>query len=103
RPDSTAPRPYDNELVPAVSKSKKLQKGVKWSSYTGDFPWIPDVHGLKPSASGKAGRPDGSLAAQNGVMLFEGYIQIPADGTYNFYLNAGGKALLRIHEALVID
>lgn len=103
RPDSTAPRPYDNELVPAVSKSKKLQKGVKWSSYTGDFPWIPDVKGLKPAASGKASQPGIETAPKSSVLFFEGYIRIPADGAYGFHLNVSGNALLRIHDALVID
>lgn len=37
------------------------------------------------------------------VYLFEGYIKVPADGDYTFYLNAANKAFMRIHDASVID
>lgn len=37
------------------------------------------------------------------VYLFEGYINIPADGYYVFYMSAPNKAFLKIHNANVID
>ena len=37
------------------------------------------------------------------VYSFEGYIKVPADGTYTFYLTADAKAFMRIHEATIID
>ena len=39
----------------------------------------------------------------NGVLCFHGYINVPKDGEYNFYLKSDTKAFLRIHEAQVID
>lgn len=103
RPNSTAPRPYDHENIPAVS-ARKTTAGIHWSAYEGDFPWVPQVVTLKPSASGTTGKPDVGVSRSNGnfAMLFEGYLNIPEDGEYTFYLTAGHGALMRIHEATLI-
>jgi arylsulfatase A-like enzyme len=104
RPDSSAPRTYDDALVPAVSEKGKMAPGVDWKAYKGDFPWIPQVATLRPVASGFALRPDVPVGKRNnGVFYFSGYIRVPRDGEYAFYLRADAKALLRIHEATVID
>jgi hypothetical protein len=39
----------------------------------------------------------------NGILYFEGYLRVPTDGKYVFYLKSGTKALLRINDAKVID
>jgi len=39
----------------------------------------------------------------NSVVYFEGYLQVPADGAYTFYVNGDAGSLLRIHETTVID
>jgi hypothetical protein len=36
-------------------------------------------------------------------MLFAGYLNIPSDGVYTFFMKADMGALLRIHDATVID
>ncbi len=36
-------------------------------------------------------------------IAFSGYIQVPADGEYTFHLTTDTGAVLRIHEATVID
>ncbi len=103
-PDTSAPRPYDNDLVPAVS-IRKTEGGIRWKAYTGNFPWLPDAATLATSESGLADKPDVSVSKRtnNGVLLFEGYLKIPADGQYTFTIKAGAGALLRIHDATVID
>ena len=37
RPDASAPRPYDDELVPAVSVSP-ITSGIEWKAYAQSFP-----------------------------------------------------------------
>ena len=37
RPDASAPRPYDDELVPAVSVSP-ITPGIEWKAYAQSFP-----------------------------------------------------------------
>ena len=39
RPDESAPRPYDDEFVPAVV-AEKTQPGVEWRAFTQPLPWL---------------------------------------------------------------
>ena len=101
--NNTAPRPYDDALVPAVSEVK-TQSGIKWESYVGIFPWVPEVATLSPIETGYSERPNVNVSdKKNDVLYFSGYISVPADGEYTFLLNANSHALLRIHNATVID
>ena len=104
RPNASAPRPYDQELVPAANPSK-VMPGVEWRTFETPLPWVAKLEDLKASAQGDAPRPDNSLlpATKRGGALFTGFIKVPADGAYTFEVAADGGALLRIHEATVID
>jgi arylsulfatase A-like enzyme len=104
RPQADAPRPYDNEFVPAVTKIK-VQPGLKWKAFNGTFPWVPNTAALKSTAKGIAKSPSAKVynSNKNGVLTFEGYIKIHEEGEYSFYLTAAHSAYLRIHDASVID
>ncbi|MGV3507720.1 MAG: sulfatase-like hydrolase/transferase, partial [Sphingobacteriaceae bacterium] len=102
RVDTTSARPYDNELVPAIS-NKNIKPGLNWKGFSGSFPWIPNVTDLQPAAEGNTSGPLLNKLGTNSVLVFEGYLKVPADGEYNFFLNADGGSMLRIHQALVID
>ena len=103
RPDSSARRPYDSTLIPPVKP--KVKPGIVWKYYSGDFPWIPQVESLQETKSGFNTHPDINIGLkdQKGVVCFEGYIKVPADGEYTFYLKSDTKVFLRIHDAQVID
>ncbi len=104
RPDTSAPRPYDTVLVPALAEKGKITSGIGWKEYSGAFPWLPQVTGLSPALTGRAespGVPAGKY--KNGVLYFYGYIRVPEDGDYGFYLKTDGEALLRIHDATVME
>lgn len=104
RPDAGAPRPYDDELVPAVA-AVPVVSGVEWKAYEGAFQWVPNLELLKAKASGTAAQPDLSKRTRDGEigMLFTGYLKIPQDGDYTFSIKADTGALLRIHDATVVD
>ena len=104
RPDAEAPRPYDEALVPAIP-DQPVRAGVSWKVYSGTYPWIPQTTRLEAEASGRAERPDAKAVnfQKDGLVCFEGYLRVPADGAYTFYLKADSRAFLRIHEAAVID
>jgi arylsulfatase A-like enzyme len=104
RPNSSAARPYDNELVPA-NPSVAVTAGIEWKAYEGAYPWVPDLSMLKPAATGTADHPDlAKRTRDNDIgMLFTGDLKIPKDGEYTFTLEADTGALLRIHDATVID
>ncbi len=104
RPDGSAPRPYDNEFIPAVHVSS-TQPGVEWLVYEKAFPWVPELTTLSATFEGITNHPTIAIRPRNNNigLLFAGYISIPKDGDYTFYLSADTGALLRIHEATVID
>lgn len=102
RPDTTAPRPYDAAPVPAVS-AVATAPGVRWKAVEGAFPWVPNIEPVKASGEGVVPVPGACPALRQGAVLYSGYIDVPRDGAYTFYLNTGSAALLRIHEATVVD
>ncbi|GEO07457.1 N-acetylgalactosamine-6-sulfatase [Adhaeribacter aerolatus] len=104
RPDAEAKRPYDAELVPGIAE-QKIKAGLSWKAFTGNYPWLPEVATLKPVTKGQARQVDvkAAKAPDNSVLFFEGYLRVPTDGAYTFYVDAAAGSLLRIHEATVID
>src|SRR6202012_4450024 len=75
------------------------------SAYEGHFPWVPELSTLTPVAKGVSEVTSLTvLPRQTDVAgFFTGYIEAPADGDYTFSLATDAGALLRIHEATVID
>ena len=102
RPDSSAPRPYDSTLIAALKT--KVIPGVEWKDYDGNFQWIPETYTLRAAKAGNSALPDILVNKNNnGILYFNGYIRIPKDGEYSFYITSDTKAFLRIHDAQVID
>ncbi len=103
-PEKSAPRPYDEEAMPAL-ETMPDSDDVLWKSYKGDFPWVPDFALLKPAAEGTG--TSVTLQAMpkdsGGGMMFSGFFHIPADGAYHFSVATDTGAVLKIHDATVID
>ncbi len=105
RPDTAAERPYDGVAVSPVIKPN-TRGGLMWKAYAGPFPWVPSVDGLHATKEGRAVRPDPSIVAslrQGDAVVFEGFIRIERETDYEFFLNSSIDALLRIHDATIID
>ncbi len=106
RPDASAPRPYDGAPVPGVALPTSVA-GVAWQRFDGSFPWVPALDSLAPAARGTAASPDlaalGAAAGKEFAALFTGYVAVPADGDYTFTLATDTGAVLRLHEATLID
>jgi len=100
----SATRPYDSALIPQIEIGKVLP-GVDWQIYQGNFPWIPNIKNMISVEKGHSANIDVSLAEKenSGILFFNGYIKVPADGMYNFYMATDTKAYLRIHDIEVID
>jgi arylsulfatase A-like enzyme len=77
--------------------------GVDWAVYRGPFPWIPQVAGLTALSAGHGAGLALADSAVGRATVFSGYISVPADGEYRFYLTCDTKAFLRIHDIQVID
>jgi PA14 domain len=105
RPDADAPRPYDNDLVPAVVANNLVAGKLNYSVYQGNWPWVPDFDALTPVSSGNAAGLNLAVAAQtnNFGVSYKGYITVPTDGQYTFYLQDDSGAQLWLHEVHLID
>ncbi|WP_184545672.1 sulfatase-like hydrolase/transferase [Mucilaginibacter sp. FT3.2] len=102
--DGEAPRPYDNALIPANTITGELKPGINWKFYKGDFPWVISEQNLTANEKGAGSTITGKEAGKkDGVVCYDGYVKVPADGKYTFSLQTTGKAYLRLHEATLID
>ncbi|WP_240894442.1 sulfatase-like hydrolase/transferase [Parapedobacter sp. SGR-10] len=100
--DTSAARPYDQALIPSVKNPVKLGQGLTMKNYQANTPWIPDTRGMKPISVSVVADPAKAKISSN-MAVFEGYIDIPSDGEYTFYISAGHKAFIRIHDVSLID
>jgi hypothetical protein len=104
RPDESAKRPYDDELQPA-ERVEKTAPGVEWRAFEQPAPWVPRLDEMKSDSHGTQPRPDLAVSPRKNdvALLFTGYLEVPEDGAYTFHVTADTGALLRIHDATVID
>lgn len=99
-----SPRPYDSALIPAAKTNGEVP-GLDWKTYPGPFPWIPQPSGLTVSDSGTAMgiELNGNSKQLHMLTVFTGYISVPRDGEYTFYLTCDAKAFFRVHDIQVTD
>lgn len=117
RPNASAPRPYDQAPVPALTTAElegwELQPGVRWNATVGNFPWVPvwpdgdsrqvaDSTAAVDAALAGIGR-NADESSPHLAVKIEGLIDVPVTGVYQLTIDAPGKYLLRVHEATVID
>jgi arylsulfatase A-like enzyme len=99
RVNSSAKRPYDNALIPALKGIKTRSGCLLRKTYKGKFPWVPQFGGLKSSQQEVVS----GIIPASGAQQFTGYLKVPVDGVYNFALTTKGKAIVRLHDALLIN
>lgn len=104
-PNSSAKRPYDNALLPAMPEKPKTAAGITYSTYAGNWPWLPGFLNMTPSQS----RVIEAIALPSDISTlpfgatFVGYFHAPADGEYTFRASANGMATLFIHDCRIIS
>jgi len=105
RPGAGVVRPYDSAAVPASVPPPGLVNGVRWKSYVGPFPWVPEFRDLVPTTIGSDATFDPAKHAPSGSsgLFYTGFVQAPVAGNYTFYLTSDAGASLHIHDAQVID
>jgi hypothetical protein len=104
RPNGSAPRPYDNVLIPAAAATV-AQGEVDADLFHGTWPWVPDFDALQAYTHKTVNGLDlPSLALTDDVgVKFSGYLKLPADGNYTFWLSDDDGAQFWLHEAHVLD
>jgi len=105
RPDPSAPRPYDNALVPPLPKAPPGSPGLSWSLFPGEWPWMPNFRTLTPAKRGEVKFVDLAMAPtdQPFGVAFAGFFHATQDGEYAFTLGSDTGAMLFLHDIRVID
>lgn len=105
RPDAGARRPYDLAPVPASSDKAGSNGKLDFATFAGNWPWVPEFAALSASRRGRVAGLDLSVRPrdENFGIAFSGFITVPTEGEYTFYLKNDSGALFRMHEATVID
>jgi alpha-L-arabinofuranosidase len=93
-----------HELPPPL-EVKNPQSGVSYNYYEGIWENLPNFNSLTPKRTGVA--PNFIIPEQNSDQNFgleyNGYIKIPTDGTYTFFVNSDDGANLVIDGDLIVD
>ena len=100
RANSSANRPYDNQLVPALASEIKSPGKVRLKLISEQFPWVPMTQDLKGENKLVKGL---AVEDNEGVQELSTYLIAPEDGEYQFSLAANGQAVVRLHNAVLID
>lgn len=102
-PHRSQERPYDNVLIPDVP-IKENGQGINYTTVKGDFGYIPRVDKLTVESSGQLENIDLDVKPSdtNFTIFYEGYLKIPSDGKYTFYLNSDAPAHLMLHDIHVL-
>ena len=105
RPNPSAPRPYDDALIPALD-SDATSKPLQITFRPGQFTYVPRVGDDSATEETPTPRAIGSLAEMDGlpagVVHMTGMIEVPRSGRWQASLR-GGPAVMRVHDAAVID
>ena len=94
-----------SNLLPAVNASNTVN-GLDYKYYeAGNYSVVPDFSTISPVKTGNTNNFDISVASRtdNFAINFTGYINIPSDGQYTFYLSSDDGTLLYIDGIQVVN
>lgn len=79
--------------------------GLEFASYEGKWTALPDFAQLSPAATGTVANFDISMkrGKEEYAFVFEGWIRIPVDGVYTFYISSDDGSRLLIDRTVQID
>ncbi len=90
----------------AAVRLANVQPGLRYDYFEGNFAVLDDLKNADPLRSGSAGKIDlAGLARREDhfAVIYQGYLEIPADGVYEFSLYSDDGSRLYLHDELVVD
>ncbi|MFT3826909.1 MAG: alpha-L-fucosidase [Chitinophagaceae bacterium] len=102
---STSIARFEKVTPPPGKTIAATKPGLQFASYKGKWTALPDFSSLTPDARGQVGNFD--IRSKQGQeeygFVFEGLLNIPADGIYTFYLSSDDGSRLLIDDAIAVD
>ncbi len=91
---------YEESVKPGA-----VEPGIFFKYYTGDFQRVEDFTKMQQKKSGTVANFSTTPRnrEQNFAFDFNGYIEIPTEGFYTFYLSSNDGSLLYLNDRLLID
>lgn len=89
---------------PAVDPAGK-KRGLRYAYYEGDWKALPDFKRLAPKRTGVTDRfrIDLDRREEHFAFRFTGYVQVPADGVYRFYVESDDGSRLYVGDTLLVE
>ncbi len=76
-----------DQWQPATTNAGATQPGLVWDIYPGEWTELPDLSALKPALSGQSpGIEANAQGFTRYAAAWDGFIDVPADSGYSFYL-----------------
>jgi len=85
---------------------KDLKPGIHYEGFLGNWEKLPNLGKLTPAERGLAKSLSRSVLKDRGewfALRFTGYLKVPADGAYTFFLQSDDGSRLHIGRTLVVD
>jgi arylsulfatase A-like enzyme len=82
-----------------------MKSGLKYAAHEASFPWVPDFVGMTPAATGESTGIDLSVRSRDDDIgiAFSGYLKVPTEGSYTFFLTTDTGAFIRLHDLQLVD
>ena len=96
---------YRKILPRPAEKLGGSMPGLQYAYYLGDWEQLPDFSSFSPDKQGKVEKFDISASTQKEYFAFrfKGYLIVPEDGLYRFYVASDDGSRLYIGNELVVD
>jgi alpha-L-fucosidase 2 len=91
--------------APAAAQAPRVGAPVQWRAFVGDWPELPRLDGLAPSASGVAARISLEVAPRPDryALRFDGHLEVAAPGRYLLSTESDDGSRLWLGHRLVVD
>ena len=99
-------RKYEKVRPSKAVKVRRPKGGLTYAYYEGNFTTVPDFTILSPIKSGSVLELDPNKIGErldHYAIQYKGYIKVPADGVYTFYLRSDDGSKLYLDRELVVD
>ncbi|WP_299436708.1 carbohydrate-binding protein [uncultured Aquimarina sp.] len=102
--EDTTANPCNSPLAD-VTPPSNLSSGINYKYYEGSWNSLPNFNSLSPISTGVASAIDlsNTRSQDNFGLTFDGFINVPSDGSYTFYTTSDDGSSLWIDGVKVVD